>query len=424
MIQKQIQRIRCKAREIIAYRRSLRAMRRCQQMQRMPGPIRVVFLTQYIPSWNKVERIYDTLKNRADAEASIVCVPSDPKSSDLQNDTYDYFVSHGYDAINARQQDGTWFDLHQLHPDAVFHSRPYNAFMPAPYTSSELAKYTNVYQVLYGVCMTYGGIKAVMNFDFFKDVACFYAENEDGKEFFDRRYKIGVRQGLQTAQVLGSPVLEYMIQTQADAKDYYPALRSSFRMMWTPRWSTDPVIGGSNFFRYRDLLMDYAAANPDVSLLLRPHPLMLNNFIKTGEMTESEVQAFRDRCANASNMALDERKDYTDQFWCADVLITDASAVVFEFFVTGKPIIYCNSEIDFHYLPQIQEMLTGCYLADNAEDVEKYIHMLRSGSDPMRDTRQQLMARLYGSSLSGCSARICEDLIRRLNSETEGSPNA
>lgn len=32
---------------------------------------------------------------------------------------------------------GEWLDLKQLNPDYVFHSRPYNNFMPKPYTSKQ-----------------------------------------------------------------------------------------------------------------------------------------------------------------------------------------------------------------------------------------------------------------------------------------------
>ena len=410
MIQKQVQRVICKTKEIFEYRRGLRTMAHRAAQPRDPGVARVVFIAQYLPAWTKVQKLYEALRASGQAQVYILCVPTDIAASG-SNDTYAYFTAHGYDAIDARQSDGSWFNLRQIKPDVVFHSRPYNEYMPAPYSSGEVAKYAQVCQILYGVCMTHGGTRCVMNFDFFKDVTRFYAENADVESYFNKRFAAGVRRGLQSARDFGSPVLEYVIQAQHEAQDYYPALQNTFRMIWTPRWSTDPKIGGSNFFRYRELLMGYAEKHPDVSLLLRPHPLMLNHFIETGELTAAQAQEFRDQCASAPNMALDERKDYTDQFWCSDALISDASAVVFEYFVTGKPVIYCNSQIDFEYLPQVREMFEGCYMADNADDVEKYIDMLRRGEDPLSDTRRMLIRKLYGRSISGCSERICQDVL-------------
>ena len=59
----------------------------------------------------------------------IVCVPLNIQNhillDDNGNDTYKYFIERGYKAIDALRDDGSWFDLKQLKPDYLFHSRPY-----------------------------------------------------------------------------------------------------------------------------------------------------------------------------------------------------------------------------------------------------------------------------------------------------------
>ena len=75
---------------------------------------------------------------------------------------------------------------------------------------------------------------------------------------------------------------------------------STFRkkVLWTPRWSTDPYIGGSNFFKYKDVILGLARKKKDILFILRPHPLMFDNFVKTSEMTETEVIEFKKYCKN------------------------------------------------------------------------------------------------------------------------------
>ena len=35
-------------------------------------------------------------------------------------------------------------------------------------------------------------------------------------------------------------------------------------VLWTPRWSTDPCVGGSNFFKYKETIWRLAENNQDI----------------------------------------------------------------------------------------------------------------------------------------------------------------
>lgn len=48
-------------------------------------------------------------------------------------------------------------------------------------------------------------------------------------------------------------------------------------VLWTPRWSTDPYIGGSNFFNYKDIMTRLVKQNKNILFIFRPHPLMFEN---------------------------------------------------------------------------------------------------------------------------------------------------
>ena len=82
--------------------------------------LNVIFVVQYIPGWNKLEPIYTRMKEHSSFNPIIVCVPSNIQNhvilDETHNDTYDYFVQHGYNSINALV-DGSWLDLKKLKPD-------------------------------------------------------------------------------------------------------------------------------------------------------------------------------------------------------------------------------------------------------------------------------------------------------------------
>lgn len=371
--------------------------------------LNVVFVVQYIPGWNKLEPIYSKMQNDYRFNPIIVCVPlniKDNKLMDNGNDTYQYFVEHGYTSINALLDDGNWFDLRQLKPDYLFHSRPYNSFMPDCYTSGKIVKYALICNVLYGTNTSKNAQKVTLNKDYFIDNYCYFAFDELEKKYFEREYKIGICLGIQKCLPYGTVALEQILNSRKENAS------SSFRkcVLWTPRWSTDPIVGGSNFFKYRYIIKKLIAQNPDVLFVIRPHPLMFGNFLKTGEMSAQDVQEFKEYCCNTNNVYLDENKEYSDTFWNSDILITDNSGIVPEYFITSKPIIFCHSDI-FVYTKSFEKIIQSCYQAHNSEDIEHYFNLLIGDVDIMKEKRMESIRYLY-KDVSNTSTNIINSLAK------------
>lgn len=373
---------------------------------------KVVFMVHYVPSWIRQKLVYEALCASDKAEAFIVCVPSNIEETDpKKNDIYNYFIENGYDAINAINEDGSLFDIKTLEPDFVFQSRPYNEKMPKEYQSSEIASFTKLCNISYATCLGSNGIYTVMHPDYFRDLSIYFTELPSAKRTFEKIYRRGVKAGVQKAELAGAANLEWIHSMSKNAKDYYPALKAKYRYMWTPRWSYDPILGGSNFFEYKDFLLDYMDNNNDASLLIRPHPLMFSHFIEKGYMTPQEEAEFRTKCAETKNIALDEMKEYYDNFCTSDILITDVSAIILDYFITGKPIIYCKPDIYIDFIEEMVDIITGCYIANNQEEINQYMKMLESGEDPLKEKRFQLIEKYFSLSFNGAGKRIAEILI-------------
>ena len=102
-------------------------------------------------------------------------------------------------------------------------------------------------------------------------------------------------------------------------------------------------------------------------------------------MTEKEVEEFRIKIAEETNIELDDNIDYLETFCQTDVLIADMSSINFEFFLTGKPIIYCGDTEEYN--KETEDMMRYCYKINNWGNLEVYLDMLAKGDDPDRIQR-------------------------------------
>ena len=373
--------------------------------------LNVIFVVQYIPGWNKLEPIYSKMQKDKRFNPIIVCVPLNIQNhillDDNGNDTYKYFIEHGYKAINALLDEGSWFDLKKLEPDYLFHSRPYNAFMPESYTSDKIVRYALICNIMYGACLANNDRKVCINKAYFKDVYSYYAFDESEKEYFEGLYSKGIKYGIQRCFPFGETGLEQLLGTKNNNSRN---TRFKKTVLWTPRWSTDSHVGGSNFFKYKDTILQLATNNLDILFIIRPHPLMFSNFLKTGEMTEEEVTEFKLYCHNSGNVVLDESKSYSDTFWNSDLLITDFSGIVPEYFITGKPIIYCHSNVNFEYTDTTNHLIHCCYEAFDSNDIERYVHNLINQEDTMLQKRIEFIESFF-PTVQNNSANILESLL-------------
>lgn len=385
-----------------------------------PGSIiRVCFLQQDANCWNKSKALYEQLCKDSRFQVSLLCVP-DPFDTDTSG-TYRFFAENGYDAIDARvgngpwdtrSSQGEWFDLSSLQPDYVFYQQPYDAYLPQCYRSKQVSRYTRICITLYGIILT-RQILNCMEKEFYRHVYRSYAISDAERAFNRSRFPISHFLGLRTTQYFGPlPIVDFLKQKQSTSPSWEFS-QNQFRVIWTPRWTTDETLGGSNFFRYKDFLPEYAASHPNTDILMRPHPMAFDNFVQTGKMTQAEVDSYILQCNSAANTAIDNQKKYDATFWQSSVLLTDLSAIIIEYFITGKPIIFCQTENPSStFLDFFQQILQVCYIANNQDDIARYLQHLKAGHDPLQSARLQVIKKLFGADPLQIPEMIAHDIAK------------
>lgn len=381
--------------------------------------IRVCFLQQDPNCWNKSKALYEQLKKDSRFQVSLLCVP-DPFAADTSS-TFRFFSENGYDAIDARigcgpwdtrSSQGDWFDLASLQPDYVFYQQPYDSYLPYCYRSEQVSRYTKICITLYGIILT-RQILSCMEKEFYRNVYRSYAISDTERKFNRSRFPISHFLGIRSTHYFGPlPIVDFLKQKESTSPSW-DFSRNQFRVIWTPRWTTDETLGGSNFFRYKDFLPQYAASHPDTDILMRPHPMAFDNFVRTKKMTQDEVDSYVQLCNSATNTSLDTQKNYDATFWQSSVLLTDLSAIIVEYFVTGKPIIFCQTENPSStFLDFFQQILNVCYIAKDQDDVASYLQQLQSGYDPLQSQRLQVIEKLFGSDLLHIPEMIVNDILK------------
>ena len=177
----------------------------------------------------------------------------------------------------------------------------------------------------------------------------------------------------------------------------YPSLANFFEMqknteiknvLWTPRWSYDSMIGGSHFFEYKDTILKLKEKNNKINLIFRPHPLMFDHFISKGIMTNEDVSEYVEKLKEMS-IEYDCDSMITSAIENADLLITDYSSIIINFFITGKPIIYCKANYELN--DDYSRLAEGVYVVQNEIELLKYADMLLSGEDPLAEKRDKII---------------------------------
>lgn len=380
--------------------------------------IRVVFLVQYIPAWNKIEPVYRRLIKDSKFDTFLLCVPKEIIENELNssvksNGTYDYFFKRGYKGIiDAMSENGSWYNLKGLNPDYVFYSRPYNNYLPSAYTSEIVGSYTKICLVLYGIMLTKNGLRTAFNKAFCSNIYAYFADNSPAADLYKSQFPFQVKHKLQNIIITGAPALESIIDRKSEHAEAWSFSHNLFKIIWTPRWIIDPATGeGTNFFNYKDFLIDFAQANKDIDFLFRPHPLALDNFIRAGAMSAEEAVSFKNVCGRAKNISLDESEEYVATFWTSSMIISDISSLLPEYLVTGKPIIYCDTNINLELEDFARKMLEACYIAKSREDITAYIYEIKRGNDYLKEKRQQILSEIFGSDFYNASDKIVSFLL-------------
>lgn len=360
-----------------------------KQRREKGGKIRVLLVMNLLVMWKNFVPLFDALSKNELFDPIIVLnpmFPIDEYTLAKYEKTVQFFqdvnvnIKQGYDV-----ESGTFLDIAELSPHYVFFPSPYNFQRPPQYHSAIVSLYACVCHLHYGLSMYEESVILQFGRDFYQKNTLIFAETI----YHQQKSSIDVCELIPDFKInqihyVGWSGGECIKNHTAGQQDFTRWKQDGFRILWTPRW-TD-FYNETTFLIYKDILFQYAEKNK-CCLCFRPHTLAMESYVNKGILSKEEREQFIRQYQDSQNAFIDYEEDARSVIHTADVLVSDPSGIVMEFFVTGKPIIYTKKAFD--HLNDLYKKMLKCtaYWVHNDKELHDTLDMLRRGEDPLKETR-------------------------------------
>ena len=355
--------------------------------------IRVGFVTYEIETWDKLEPVYADMVRDERFEPIIFVLPQydhlkNQVSESVDITLYEKKYVDSDNIIPYYKNNGEEINVEEYDLDYIFLSDPYDYYIPDQFKSYNLVKYVRICYLPYGFNSAYNFVELNFNRTFFRNISIDFTPEKEVQEAIKEQLCTQEKEMIHQYYNVGYPSLE---------RYYKLGKRDGNNILWTPRWTCDPKLGGSHFFEYKDsihMLKDYYGRN---NITIRPHPLMFDNFVNGGMMTIKEVSDYK-KMLRDKDIIIDEKNDLFLSLSDTDILISDFSSILLPFFLTERPIIYCVAP-DIKPLKTFELIMSGMYLAYNCDDIKKYIKMLNNKDDPLFELRRTIKKKIQNLAI-------------------------
>ena len=363
-------------------------------------PIKVGFVVQMPEIWNKEAPVYERMIKDPRFDPWLIVVPAYnlvTRKLGQYGKELEYFKSTYPNAniLTSKELSSSFRKLKDCGFDYIFYQRCWEMYIPKALHTNQVLKFAKTCYIPYH----YHDLEAPDSYystRFFNNLYVLFCSSKMQANAYQPTYG-------RHSIFLGYPPLSSA--RFDDIPDY-----QRLRLAWTPRWTTDPFYGGSTFWKYKDNFVALKRSNPELSILLRPHPLTFPHMIQTGRMSVTDVQTYRTQNENAG-VSFDKNKDFGVTLQNIDVIISDYSSIIIESLMCGKIILYCGDEPSGTPGKVLSEVFQCSYRCSSWDEIVSTIKLLQSGEDPLAPARKQLSEKIQQFHYN-CPERIIEYIIK------------
>jgi len=337
--------------------------------------INVIILLGQIETFQGLKNLYNYLKNIPIFNVKILVY-------DMTESTRQRWI-HNVHCSNLLLEQNIDFitytdgDLKYLDPDYIFYQTPYMNHYPPELHVNNIKQYSKTCYFGYGVTIWSTNLALDLYFSFLESVDFHIVDNDyyynDLFSYYEKKMKTKPNHFIPRTFILGNPKVSEIKKSSYIKYENFG---------WTPRW----VPFQSNFEVYFQFFTNYFKNNTNLSLECRFHPLDTN---KSRNVFVENIDAIE-------NINITTELLYDNFFEKIDVLISDLSSMIAEFYPTGKPIILTYK--DTHVVDTCgKELLRGIYIVHNEKELVEIITQLKNKNDPLYNTRQEIIKKIYDS---------------------------
>lgn len=370
------------------------------------GMIHLVFICQCEHIFDKAKYFIKYINQNEEFKVSIFIVPDEVEK---EHTIFEDFAIKNKIEYH-KYKEGL---LKELQPDLVCYTRPYEPYLPKDIRAKRVIKFAKTVYIPYGYSlMDLGNVN--LGHSFTRNLSLFFADNEYAYNYFKKHNKLLLKRKAQYCFDVGYPYFEDLNVNLEDYLKSQPSLfknKNRIKVIWTPRWTVESTLGGSNFFRYIDNLFDYLVDNNDFDFVFRPHPFAISNYVKNEMLTQEKADEYLARLNSSKNSVYDRNDLYLNSFNESDVLITDISSIIAEYMFFNKPIIFCHNEKEEICNEVFERYSPYFYHAYNFEDIKTVLSNLNKGIDPLKEDREKAFKE-FKNSFQNTSERMVDNILK------------
>lgn len=305
--------------------------------------MRIVFFCDKLFSWDCLASIHDAFRRTSDVEMSVL----------TSSKTVSDFL-HSRNVPTKGWDDYARIESEIQNADFVFTAHPH-ALQPFVIDEDRC----KIVYVPYG--MTISG--------------AFHARNQQhnlwvhnrawriiaGSEFHKMMFEKFCDRGGSHVVALGNP--------KWDSTDCAPTPSQKPRFLWNIHYCGEDGIKYSTWDELGFQILSIFRALPEVTLVVRPHPAFFRHLHRKGR-----ASAARQAIMQVPNVVLDDSPTPSAAMKSCTAMLSDGSSMIYDFAVTGKPILYLRSA-DCERLHEHAFGLVRRYFAvgDSVEHVRRFI---------------------------------------------------
>jgi CDP-glycerol glycerophosphotransferase (TagB/SpsB family) len=411
-------------------------------------PIKVVFLGLYFEAWDALDEIYQKMAKDPRFEPIVVSMPrklTGQLAYAQEEKAHAFFEGKEIPHIRlnsggsgSQNQDGLAI-LKDLAPDYVFVNYPWQRNYQPALRFDQLVEFTRlVYVPYFSLVMVDepddepGGGQgdapvathlftqrlhqlASLVFTQERDVVDAYALTERGNSY---------------VHFTGSPKIDNLAHEAKAGRSSWPLEEGKFKIVWAPHHSYSPHWYNFGVFsKIYVQMLEFAKANSDIQIVLRPHPFLWSTLTDRNVLTESELSFWRKSWDELPNTSVDEDGSYAGLFLATDILVTDGISFLGEYpLVTGKPAIFfenadhwklsatgeiaASSSIRVKTFAELTEMIEKAK-SNSLPSREKEIQKLVEASSPHPgESASRIIEIVYEDFVGGPSPLVSKDAIK------------
>ena len=327
-------------------------------------PIKVAFLGLYFEAWDALDEIYRLMLKDPRFEPVVISLPrklTGQLAYAGEEKAHEFFESQGIEHLrfNSGGQDSQNMagleQLKLLEPDYVFVNYPWQRNYQPAMRFDQLVSFTRLAYVPYFSLVMVdepddepggGQVGSLVATHLYKQrlhqlASLVFTQDKNVLNAF-----ASTERGNSFVHFFGSPKIDYLRKEAQDGIASWPIKGNGFRVVWAPHHSYSPHwLNFGVFSKIKDQMLDFARANPDIEIVLRPHPFLWGTITDRNVLTVEELTSWRSAWDRLPNTFVDEDGSYADLFLATDVLVTDGISFLGEYpLISGKPTIFFENE--------------------------------------------------------------------------------